>query len=281
MTSETEDAESERLSGNYGDASFESWPRCRSREDSVGGYSRDSFDSFRSGDGFDPPAESTAKHRASVTGPDEFEPQEENESTAEELRGKWVRVLRGKASLSGAAQNRRSDSRPHRDVSKLGPEEKDALSSYCRRKIRVVQQPQRAPPSGGRGELSRRISAGRAAPGESAGCVVPPPMVSRLKLKSLVETMKQAVAVDMHDPGRCGPCLHTRAALARNAFIRTKKTRLDTVLLQDKFEEAVFTKDPICLIGEILRDLPKLSDDPSEIWRALTTQHKCSPPRDS
>ncbi|MGH0163378.1 UNVERIFIED_CONTAM: hypothetical protein FKN15_044910 [Acipenser sinensis] len=39
--------------------------------------------------------------------------------------------------------------------------------------------------------------------------------------------------------------------------------------LQLKHILEIVKQDPICLVGEVLKDLPKLSDDPSKIWHAL------------
>ncbi|ETE60762.1 putative protein C8orf48, partial [Ophiophagus hannah] len=111
------------------------------------------------------------------------------------------------------------------------------ISEPLRRNSRKEQRP---------GMVSRRQQMG------GGNSVVPSELVNRLHLKSLKEMMKKK-----------------RAEFAKDEFLRQKKTILDNVLLQEKLEDYVYTKDSLTLIGEIHKNLPKLSEDPSSIWQEL------------
>ncbi|KAG9271935.1 hypothetical protein AMEX_G12873 [Astyanax mexicanus] len=82
---------------------------------------------------------------------------------------------------------------------------------------------------------------------------------------------------DFHEPSRCRACLAKQADLAMNFFIRKKRNQLQAQLLQEKMDLHLYNKDTVCLLGEMLKDMPKPSDDPCEIWkRLLTTERQTS-----
>ncbi|XP_058857239.1 uncharacterized protein C8orf48-like isoform X2 [Acipenser ruthenus] len=200
---------------------------------------------------------------------EEFESCDDAGITAEEeLAEKWMRVLKSKASFSTVSQERRSNASPQTDVLELCPEESKAVKSFCREKIRKMGRWQK------RSECCRHREQQQSLPGSAQrettlNCRIPEHLVTRLQLKHIMEIVKQATEVEIHQPSMCSACLSKRAELARESFIKIKKTQLESVLLQEKLEENLYNRDPICLVGEVLKDLPKLSDDPSKIWHAL------------
>lgn len=286
MTNETEASERQNVSRNYEDESFESWPSSKSSStvkypgDSLDpcsvesgrteSYSSsESFESYCSHEEFSPHTESRPASSVKEYQDEEFESCDDAGITAEEeLAEKWMRVLKSKASFSTVSQERRSNASPQRDVLELCPEESKAVKSFCREKIRKMGRWQK------RSECCRDREQQQSLPGSAQrettlNCRIPEHLVTRLQLKHILEIVKQATEVEIHQPSMCSACLSKRAELARESFIKIKKTQLESVLLQEKLEENLYNRDPICLVGEVLKDLPKLSDDPSKIWHAL------------
>ncbi|XP_041075780.1 uncharacterized protein C8orf48 homolog isoform X1 [Polyodon spathula] len=295
MTSETEASERQNVSRNYEDESFESWPisnnsstvkypgdsldPCSVESERAESYSSsESFESYCSHEEFSPQTESRSASSVKEYQDEESESCDDAGITAEEeLAEKWMRVLKHKDSFSTVTQARRSNAPPQRDVPELFPEESKAVKSYCREKIRKMRRWQK------RSECCRHREQQQSLPGSeqqetTLNCRIPEELVTRLQLKHIMKIVKQATEVEIHQPSMCSACLSKRAELARESFIQIKKTQLESVLLQEKLEENLYNRvcsqcysptDPICLVGEVLKDLPKLSDDPSKIWHAL------------
>ncbi|XP_064184470.1 uncharacterized protein C8orf48-like [Anguilla rostrata] len=271
---------------NYEAESFESWPgseractSSRSLESQrTYSYGSDSFLSFGATE-FD--SQSQSGTTASVEGyeNDDFEQYDEKESTMEEeLRGKWMGILRTKVPPSSIPPpKQRSNCRLHRGGEKLCPEERAALKAFCQEKIRRARSPRRTAPPAGRTQPSGQTAprAEMAEP-QDAG-PVPTRFVSALRLKSFTEEMRKAVGTELHQPSRCGPCWESLARLAEDTFLRRKKSQLESGLLQDRLQAHLLEKDTICLVGELLGDISKTSDDPSKIWQEFMTNGSWSP----
>ncbi|KAG7464892.1 hypothetical protein MATL_G00170430 [Megalops atlanticus] len=199
-----------------------------------------------------------------------FEQHDENECTVEEeLRRKWIGILRTEPPPSKPPLKQRSNPHLCRGSGRLRPEERVALKEFCRGKIRQVQSWQETDPPACRPQQSQQTASYPEQSGALACCPVPRHFISMLRLKSFTEEMKQAVMTELHQPSRCTLCQDKLAELAQDAFIRKKRTQLQSWLLQDKLNSHLCNKDSICLVGEALRDIPKTSDDPSKIWQAL------------
>ncbi|XP_041112056.1 uncharacterized protein C8orf48 homolog [Polyodon spathula] len=286
MTSETEPSERQNVSRNYEDESFESWPSsnssttvkypgdsldpCSVESGRAESYSSsESFESYCSHEEFSPQTESRPASSVKEYQDEEFESCDDAGITAEEeLAEKWMRVLKNKDSFSTVSQARRSNAPPQRDVLEFCSEESKAMKSYCREKIRKMGCWQK------QSECCRPREQQQSLPGSeqretTLNCRIPEELVNRLQLKHIMELVKQAAEVEIHQPSMCSTCISKRAELARESFIQIKKTQLESVLLQEKLEENIYNRDPICLVGEVLKDLPKLSDDHSKIWHAL------------
>uniref|UniRef100_A0A8C5S6A9 Uncharacterized protein n=1 Tax=Laticauda laticaudata TaxID=8630 RepID=A0A8C5S6A9_LATLA len=155
-------------------------------------------------------------------------------------------------------------------ISEVSEKELAVLQSFCASKINHLHHQRTSEPL-------RRNSHKEQRPGMvswrqqmgSGNFVVPSELVNRLHLKSLKEMMKKLAENEMHQPLQCPFCTKKRAEFAKVEFLRRKKTILDNNLLQEKLEDYMYTKDSLTLIGEIHKNLPKLSEDPSNIWQEL------------
>ncbi|XP_062332503.1 uncharacterized protein C8orf48-like [Osmerus eperlanus] len=103
---------------------------------------------------------------------------------------------------------------------------------------------------------------------------VPLQLISMLKLKSFTEEMRRAADIEIHDPSVCGECVEQQASLALDTFIQRKRTLLDSLTLEDRLQTHLCNRDTVCLLGELLRNLPKLSDAPQTIWEELQAKER-------
>ncbi|KAJ8338292.1 hypothetical protein SKAU_G00372580 [Synaphobranchus kaupii] len=163
----------------------------------------------------------------------------------------------------------RSNSSLRRGGGRLCPEERAALKAFCQEKIRRVQSLQWTSPPARRAQPGRQPVPRPEMAAPQGDCPVPKQLVSALRLKTFTEEMKKAVGTELHQPSRCGPCQESLAGLAKDTFLRRKKGKLESRLLQDKLEAHLFEKDAICMVGELLSEIPTISDDPSKIWQEL------------
>ncbi|KAG5263707.1 hypothetical protein AALO_G00267730 [Alosa alosa] len=98
---------------------------------------------------------------------------------------------------------------------------------------------------------------------------VPQQLLNLIRMKAFREKLKTAPEMELHDPQHCRSCQVKQAELARDDFIRRKTTQLLSPLLEEKIQSHFLNRNSICLIGEVLRDLPRPSDDPGLVWKAL------------
>ncbi|GCC26545.1 hypothetical protein chiPu_0004962 [Chiloscyllium punctatum] len=100
-------------------------------------------------------------------------------------------------------------------------------------------------------------------------CIVPQQLINQVRHKCISETVKQVMETSMHQPSRCTACVKKLSKLAEHNFLRVKRIQLEEMLLQDKIEEHIYTKDSLTQIGEIHRSLPKYSDAAAVVWKRL------------
>ncbi|XP_061089602.1 uncharacterized protein C8orf48 homolog [Conger conger] len=284
MTSPDQDSDGQNSLLNYEAESFESWPgsdrTCTSSRsfESQKTYFCHSDSSF--GD-----AELDSQSHSGITPStegyenDDFEEDDEKGSAMEEeLREKWIRVLRRKTLPSSAPHpKQRSNCSPHRGGGKLCLEERVALQAFCQERIRHTQSLQWTSPPAHRTQPGRHTEPCPETGQLVADRLVPKQLISVLRMKSFTEEMKKAIETELHQPSHCGPCRENLARLAQDTFIRRKRSQLECGLLEDKLQAHLYEKDAICLVGELLSDIPKISDDPSEIWRGLLTNGRWTP----
>ncbi|XP_072632347.1 uncharacterized protein C8orf48 homolog isoform X2 [Canis lupus baileyi] len=183
---------------------------------------------------------------------------------------KWIRYLRGQETSSGQYG---SDARRQAESTRVPDEELNALQSFCAVKINLIQHRanSKEKKSSGRQKPQLRLEAG-ASEGDALTCTVPDELVNRIYLKNMRTAPKQGATAKQHISWRCLHCNRKRAELAQAAFLRQKKTLLESLLLQDKIDKHLYTKDLLTLIGDAHRGLPRLSDDPRIIWKRLNEQ---------
>ncbi|XP_012689881.1 uncharacterized protein C8orf48 homolog [Clupea harengus] len=149
-----------------------------------------------------------------------------------------------------------------------------AMRKYCKKTIIKMKLKKR--------DSGHRQNTSRQKPEFEDPALIPQQLVNLLKMKAFREKLKTAAEMEFHDPQHCRSCQVKQAELARDDFIRRKTTRLLSPLLEDKIQSHFLNRNSICLIGEVLRDLPRPTDDPGLVWEALKarevelTQRKCT-----
>ncbi|XP_039622266.1 uncharacterized protein C8orf48 homolog [Polypterus senegalus] len=207
---------------------------------------------------------------------EEFESYDEAEILGEDvLAEKWINILKEKASHSCMDHKKLLHSFLKTDTITMVPEEKEALKSYCRKKISVMRQQHQKTSTSGQTRQTEADDSNLKAVDSNLKCVVPEQIVRRLQMKSILEALKKATKVEMHEPQQCAACQGRQGELAEKNFIRIKTTQLESKLLQHRLEEFIYTKDPVCIVGEMLRDIPKISTDSDAVWQAFV-KHKCT-----
>ncbi|XP_013929486.1 PREDICTED: uncharacterized protein C8orf48 homolog isoform X1 [Thamnophis sirtalis] len=186
----------------------------------------------------------------------------------ESLTRKWINLL--KVNRRTITERATSSIEPDTALPGISEKELGALQSFCASKINHLRHQRSSEPlrRNSRKEQRPRMVSRRQ---QTGGCnsPVPPELVNRLHLKSLKEMMKKIAEMEVHQPSQCRFCMKKRAGFAKVEFLSRKKTILDNVLLQEKLEDYMYTKDSLTLIGEIHKSLPKLSEDPRNIWQKL------------
>lgn len=190
----------------------------------------------------------------------------QSELSEKRFSQKRINYLKGKGTNSGGYQ---PDTHPQTEISPVSDEQMHALQTFCTVKVNLMHH--RATSKGkksSRHKLQLRTDA-EASETDAINCTAPDELVNRIHLKNVMATLKQAATVRQHVPSRCPDCNRKRAELAQSAFLKRKKTLLESLLLQEKIDEHLHTKDFLTFIGEVHRDLPRLSDDPGIIWKRL------------
>ncbi|XP_063287043.1 uncharacterized protein C8orf48 homolog isoform X1 [Pelobates fuscus] len=243
------------------------------------GYSKDSFESVTDGSNFSYESE-TFESLSSDTESDPVSPSEtsgqsringdspEEQSLGEGLIEKWIKTLKhqelritvfqsGFHRTNVAVADKKSSA-----LKMVSKEERNALAAFCIKKIRNIQHP-----SVKLQDQSHPATHPKRAVVEDCKC--PIQLFNRVWLKNTMETMKQLNRIDMHQPSTCPHCCAKHAELAKSEFLRKRKTKLESLILEKKIEEFVFNKDAVTLIGEIHQSLPRLSDERNIIWQRL------------
>uniref|UniRef100_A0A8C0GNG0 Chromosome 8 open reading frame 48 n=1 Tax=Chelonoidis abingdonii TaxID=106734 RepID=A0A8C0GNG0_CHEAB len=156
------------------------------------------------------------------------------------------------------------------EITEVSDEELDALQSFCAIKINQIhcQLNSKQSNSSKLKDLQHGFTSEKPVTGD-LNCTIPDQLVNRIHLKNISETMKQVKETKLHQPSQCHDCKKKLTELAKITFLRQKKTLVENALFQDKLEEQIYVKDSLTLIGEIHKNLPKLSEDPRIIWQRL------------
>ncbi|XP_005279567.3 uncharacterized protein C8orf48 homolog isoform X1 [Chrysemys picta bellii] len=195
----------------------------------------------------------------------------DSETIEKELTGKWISHLKNKDSIKQG----KSIIKTHTEITEVSDEELDALQSFCAIKISQIhhQLNSKQSNSSKHKDLQHGFTSEKPVTGD-LNCTIPDQLVNRIHLKNISETMKQVKETKLHQPSQCHDCKKKWTELAKITFLRQKKTLVEKALLQDKLEEQIYVKDSLTLIGEIHKNLPKLSEDPRSIWQRLNEKVK-------
>ncbi|XP_022354724.1 uncharacterized protein C8orf48 homolog [Enhydra lutris kenyoni] len=184
---------------------------------------------------------------------------------------KWINHLKGKEMNSGKHQ---SDTKLQTETTRVSDEELNALQSFCDIKINLIHHRANSKEKKGsrRKRLQLRLDA-EVSEKDALNCAVPDELLNRIYLKNMRTTPKQVATAKQHISSCCPLCNRKRAELAQSAFLRQKKTLLESLLLQEKIDRHLYTKDFLTRIGDAHQEgFPRLSDDPKIIWKRLNEQ---------
>ncbi|XP_042336405.1 uncharacterized protein C8orf48 homolog isoform X2 [Sceloporus undulatus] len=266
---------------DYSDDTFTSF----SEEETCRDYDNDPFVSYSSGEDSKWPAESDLSESTwqSLNPNDKVEKVEFLDLTAaeEQLTNRWISLLntnRTTAAVARSAVKPPNGAAPTR-IPEGSEEGLGALRSFCATKInRICHPPTLAPKKRNKHHDQRHGRTSEKPLMSDVNCFALDQLVNRLHLRNIKETMKQLAEMEIHQPSRCPHCTKKKAELAKSAFLRRRKALMEGALLQEKLEEQMYTRDPLTLIGEIHQTLPKLSEDPRNVWQELNkraVQGKC------
>lgn len=191
----------------------------------------------------------------------------QSELSEKRFSQKRINHLKGKGTNSGGYQ---PDTHPQTEITPVSDEQMHALQTFCTVKVNLMHH--RATSKGKKSSRHKKLqlrSDAEASEMDAINCTAPEELVNRIHLKNVMATLKQAATVKQHVPSRCPDCNRKRAELAQSAFLKRKKTLLESLLLQEKIDEHLHTKDFLTFIGEVHQGLPRLSDDPGIIWKRL------------
>lgn len=183
------------------------------------------------------------------------------------LTRKMISCLKKKEINSGQY---RTDTKLQSEITQLSGEELNALESFCATKINLIHQSVNSNERKASRHKKLRFPSDAEAPAvDVLNCTVPDELLNRIYLENTRTTLKQIATVKQHISSQCPSCNIKRAELAQSAFLKRKKTLLQSLILQEKIDEHLYTKDFLTLIGEAHQRFPKLSDDSRTIWKRL------------
>ncbi|XP_071949758.1 uncharacterized protein [Antedon mediterranea] len=94
--------------------------------------------------------------------------------------------------------------------------------------------------------------------------------LEEMKIENIRHKMKKKLdKVIEHDVNSCPACIKAQEVLAQKQFINAKKTHLQNKLIDERIQKHLETLNSVSLIGELAANLPKLSDDPKQVWSLL------------
>ncbi|XP_066091306.1 uncharacterized protein C8orf48 homolog [Saccopteryx bilineata] len=183
---------------------------------------------------------------------------------------KWINYLKGKETNCGRYQ---PDIKLKTETTGASDEQLKALQSFCTFKINLIRHKANSEEktSSRQKKLQRRLDA-EASEAVAPDCTVPDELWNRICLKNMSATLRQAARVKQHVSSRCPDCTRKRAELAQSAFLKQKRTLLESRLLQEKIDERLHTTGFLTRVREAHQGLPRLSDDPRIIWKRLKEQ---------
>ncbi|XP_005415428.2 PREDICTED: uncharacterized protein C8orf48 homolog [Chinchilla lanigera] len=178
---------------------------------------------------------------------------------------KWIKYLKDKKTSSGRYQ---PDNKLQTEITQVSNEELHAQQSFCTIKVNLIHH--RVNSKSSRHKKLRLRLGAEASEIDALNCTVPRELLSRLYFENLRATLKQMETAKQHILSQCPSCNTKRAELAQSAFLRQKKTLLESLLLEERIDERLHTTDFLTHVREVHQGLPRLLDDPRMIWKRLT-----------
>lgn len=187
-------------------------------------------------------------------------------ANVKKLSRKWIHNLKGKETKS---EQYRADTKYQTEITQASLEELNALQSFCTVKVNLIHH--RAELSTGeKGQQYKKLCLDLEAEApevDTLKCTVPDLALNRIYFENM-RTPKQWGQLKQHI-FLVSRLYQKRAELAQSAFLKQKKTLLESLLLQEKIDEHLNTKDFLTLVREAHQSSPRLSDDPRRIWDRL------------
>ncbi|XP_064637716.1 uncharacterized protein C8orf48 homolog [Lineus longissimus] len=188
----------------------------------------------------------------------------DDSETEEEARAAEAKFLEGRYEhmvYGSVQQEKLASPSPQKPKSRREKQ----LISYCRKKLEVIKNnergdfkdtyQQKSVPSAHDQILVENY-------GVSEGTV------SRLKIQNLIDRMKQVASTEVHSPKKCRDCRHQIAQCKQDEYLK-HKTAIARGKMVDERYESLCAKDSLAIFGEMIGSLPKLSDDPEDVWERL------------
>ncbi|KAM4802136.1 uncharacterized protein C8orf48 homolog [Urocitellus parryii] len=182
------------------------------------------------------------------------------------LTQKWIHYLQDKK--TNYEQNQ-PETKLQTEINGLSDEELNALQSFCTTKINLIHQRVDSKKKSNRHKKLQFRCDPEPSEINALTCTVPDELLNRMYFENVRTTLKQVASAKQHITSQCPNCIRKKAELAQSAFLKQKKTLLESVLLQEKVDEHIHTTDFLTHVGEAHQGLPRLSDDPKIIWKRL------------
>ncbi|KAM5264322.1 uncharacterized protein C8orf48 homolog [Ctenodactylus gundi] len=180
---------------------------------------------------------------------------------------KWINHLKSKETTSGGYQ---PSSKYQAGITQISNEELRAQQSFCTTKVNLIHHRMNSKERKSRRRKKMQPELGaETSEIDALNSSVPDELLSRIYFENMRATLKQMAAAKQHISSQCSDCNRKRAELAQSAFLKQKKTLLESGLLQEKIDEYLHTTDFLTHIREAHLGLPRLSDDPRIIWERL------------
>ncbi|XP_072466518.1 uncharacterized protein C8orf48 homolog [Notamacropus eugenii] len=171
-----------------------------------------------------------------------------------------------KAKENVTAENQQ-DTNLQKEVGEITEGELDALRSFCTTRINSMSNLRKK----SRTKKLQHKSGVENPVLDKSNLVLPVQQVNGLSLQDSKAQVRKITGVKEHNSEHSSD--HDKKGdLKQIASQIEKKTFLESTRAEEKMEEYKYVKDILILIGEIHKNLPRLSDDPEKIWKRLNIQ---------
>ncbi|XP_068920665.1 uncharacterized protein C8orf48 homolog [Petaurus breviceps papuanus] len=174
---------------------------------------------------------------------------------------KWINCLKAKEKTTARNQQ---DIEPQNEVEEITERELDALRSFCDNRINLVSNLRKK----SRTKKLQNKSGVENPVSDKSNLLVPVQQVNRLNLQDPKAQIRKMAGIIKQNSVHSSDHKKKRD-LKQVAFQSKEKTFLDSTRTEEKMEEYKYIKDILILIGEIHKNLPRLSDEPEKIWKRL------------